>query len=114
MDAVGNNNGWITQCKLIWASWMRVLWNVMKISGVGHQLLASRAVSLATLCRVGSQLRAVGYRAPPDRAKLRTSQAAELSNRRARCDQLNMTPLALSHGSGLIAWYTSPYLTPAG
>jgi hypothetical protein len=30
------------------------------------------------------------------------------------CSQCVVTPLALSHGCGLIALYTSPYLTPAG
>jgi hypothetical protein len=31
-----------------------------------------------------------------------------------KANQCVVTPLALSHGCGLIALYTSPYLTPAG
>jgi hypothetical protein len=107
VDAVGNNNGWITQRKLIWTSWRRVFPNVMKVSRVGSELLAGRTVMLAAIAEVGA-------------IALRTSQRADGAIKQSamweqlRINQCVVTPIALSHGCGSIALYTSPYLTPAG
>jgi hypothetical protein len=106
VDAVGNNNGWITQRKLIWTSWRRVFLNVMKVSRVGSELLAGRTVMLAPSPRVGAS--ACGHRGE------RTEQSKRSVSERLRINQCVVTPIALSHGCGSIALYTSPYLTPAG
>jgi hypothetical protein len=51
---------------------------------------------------------------------LRTSRRADRAiEQSVMCEQLRInqcvvTPIALSHGCGSIALYTSPYLTPAG
>jgi hypothetical protein len=74
VDAVENNNGCITRCKLISSSCARVFRNVMQISRV----------------------------------------APAASEQFHKPNQCVVTPLAVSHGCGLIALYTSPYLTPAG
>jgi hypothetical protein len=107
VDAVGNNNGCITRCKLIWTSWRCVFLNVMKISRVSSKPLADCAVSLATLGWHGWE---------PWHRKLRrrTEPVPQSEVRNEESDQCVVTPLALSQGCGLIASYTSPYLTPAG
>ena len=108
MDAVGNNNGCITRRKLIWTSWRCVFWNVMKISRVGSRPFADCAVTLATPAEVGT----VGSFGIGNRAAARSRYAK--SGEHVESGQWVVTPLALSQGCGLIALYTSPYLTPAG
>jgi hypothetical protein len=107
VDAVGNNNGWITQRKLIWTSWRRVFPNVMKVSRVGSELLAGRTVMLGPIAEVGVSVLPTSRRA--DRAIKQSVMCEQL-----RIHQCVVTPIALSHGCGSIALYTSPYLTPAG
>jgi hypothetical protein len=100
VDAVGNNNGCITRCKLIWTSWRCVFRNVRKISRVGSKPLADPAVSLATLAEVGRCEPAVRI---GNRAAARSLQR-NVGMRNVELDQRVVTPLALSQGCGLIAW----------
>jgi hypothetical protein len=81
--------------------------NVMKISRVRSRPLADCAVSVATLAEVGTGGSfGIGNRA----ARRRYARAGE----ELESGQCVVTPLALNQGCGLIALYTSPYLTPAG
>ena len=72
------------------------------------EALADCAVTLATPAEVGT----VGSFGIRNRAAARSRYAK--SGEHVESGQWVVTPLALSQGCGLIALYTSPYLTPAG
>jgi hypothetical protein len=82
--------------------------NVMKISRVGSRPLADCAVPVAIVAEVGTG----GSFGIGNRAAARSRYAK--SGEELEPGQCVVTPLALNQGCGLIALYTSPYLTPAG
>ena len=92
--------------------------NAPLAASVGRRARRGRCQSLAAGCTGGASER---LSSASDEAEARAGRAlprgSEQSTARAKAVQMNqcvVTPLALSHGCGLIALYTSPYLTPAG